>query len=242
MAYEKSKFERMVKEAEQKSVSEMWAVRQHQPLPERIVKTAVGAALQSAVVRERALRYAKTSKDFPGHTRIGEGEDQTVFRRGDRVVKLLHSALQRYPDRSMEDIAHMLQTATDTCKPYMGRMWVPTDFDVVVLPVSGDEAVVARQPYIRSRASYRTMDVLAADPQVPITEKHRFAENAGELHHMTGLHVDVLGPHNVCLSQIGGLVVNDTLPISRELQQEAAKDGRTYGEHAQANLDMLRAA
>lgn len=242
MTYEKSKFELMVKEAERKSLKDMWKVRRHQPLPKRITKMAVGTVLQSSAAREYALKYSKTARDFRGYRRVGEGEDQTVYRKDGEVIKLLYSALRRYPGVKPRDVAETLQVTTDKCKPHMRNIWVPTDFDVVILPVSQEEAVIARQPYMDPRTSYLTMDDLASDSCVPNREKHEFAERMEELHQATGLYVDVLGPNNICLSRTtGGLATLDTIPIGIELQQELRDDGRTYASHVKANIDMLRA-
>ena len=246
MNYTQAKLGVAVAEAEVSSVREMWDARKHQPTTQRRAKAAVGAVLQSKLLRDYALKHVVNNNPYSdyleGYTYLGVGMEQVVYRKGDQVLKFVHDSNGHFNGIDLHDVAEKLQTETDQCKALLGDRWVSTDFDVVTETGSGLSSVVAYQPFIAPEFSFGSMTVLSADTAIPSEEKREFADQLSELHTATLLHADVLGQHNVFATGDARLTILDTIPVDASVQETIAGDGRTVAEHIVERIDLLRAA
>ncbi len=227
----------MLHEAESHSVRRMWEVRAHQPLPQRVAKVAMVMAFRSSTIRGIVRSHPAIENDFPWHELKGEGCEQKVYAKGKKVLKHM-KAMDRYAGMSVDDVAHKLQTNSDRAKEHLGQHWLKTDFDVVVLPFSGERVVVARQPLITPDASYYQPAQLAADTSVDSAAKRDFAEKLQDFHGATGLHADLIGANNV-VSVNRVLVVPDTIPVEASIQAQPYDELSTIGAEIGKRIHLL---
>ena len=232
---------RMLAEAEEHGVRQMWEVRRIHPLPERIAKTGLGLALQSSRVRQMVRSRALKSPDFPGYTFLGAGCEQVAYSNGRDVLKILYNPTS-YADKSPRDLAEKLQQDTDTCRRYIGNGWTSTDFDVEHVRSLDKDAVVSRQPLVGHDLSFNSVEHMLIDRTVPTGPKRELGENILELHHATGLHVDLFGRGNV-VAVSGGLAIVDTIAVIPARQAETdLGTGLPIGEVLTGKASQLAAA
>lgn len=236
-----ARLEKMLFEAENKSVSEIWEVRDGQPLAERLAKTALGSVFQSEYAR-RALRTTMLWRDLPGYHTIGQGDEQIVYRRSKSILKVLHNT-DHYGSMGVEEIAQKLQIDSDKCRDQLGKIWTPTNYDTKVIRSIGQKVVVAEQPFVSQANFHLSMEHLSADAKVSQAAKTEFAEGLGSLHSSTGLQADVVGVNNTASLDDGTIVVIDTIAVDQRRQQDLDQgSGLMIGELIDQKVDLLRAA
>lgn len=229
----------MLAEADSKTLAEMWEVRMHQSAPERAGKVALVASMRQPLIRKCAEMAVDFAHEHLELVRIDEGAEQVVYRRGNRAIKeLKHN--HRHAGMNPDDIAEMLQRASDTSGAIMGDHWTPTDYDVRTSRVTGEKKVIATQPFIRPIESYGSAPELI-NGGASTAEKHLFADRLRELHDRTGWFADIAGPNNV--GRTGhGLQIVDTIPVFPDVQQEVAwRNGQMMGTYIDEQITCLSA-
>lgn len=228
-----------IAEAEEASVQDMWRVRSHQQMIERMAKVALGGVLKNNVVRRYAKEYIQKHCGLEGYEYIGNGMEQTVFRKGSSILKVMHTHIGRYRETPTDAIAEKLQVQSDICRSQLGDTWVPTDFDVLV-DENGTERIVAYQPFIGAAEKFHDMRGITKSRRVDSAQRYVFADQLEELHGNTGLHADILGRYNVLLGADRELAIVDTIPVDGDMQNQVAPDGWSVLKHIKQQITVLR--
>lgn len=228
-----------IAEAEGASVQDMWRARSHQQMIERMAKVALGAALKSNVVRRYAKEYIQKHCGLEGYEYIGNGMEQTVFRKGSSILKVMHTHISKYRETPADTIAEKLQTESDICRSQLGGTWVPTDFDILV-DENGTERIVAYQPFIDAAEKFHNMRGITKSRRVDSAQRYVFADQLEELHGNTGLHADILGRYNVLLGADRELAIVDTIPVDGDMQRRVEPNGQSMLQHIEEQVAVLR--
>lgn len=138
-------------------------------------------------------------------------------------------------------VADGLQKATDKCQSIMGRHWTSTEFDVKTSKRTGEQKVIAIQPFVRSREVYNSVDELIAG-HASADEKHALADALRVLHDETGWYADIAAPGNVSRTE-DGLQIVDTIPVFPDAQQMLTTTGDLrFGAYLDERIERLSAA
>ncbi len=211
-------------EARQLSLRESLKMRQHQPVLERVAKTAVARTVGCSCVQTVASKYvAKYSNNLiRGHGSLrylGSGWEQVVFEDSlsDEVVKLLlrsgHISLKK---RDADVVAEELVDIDRQCAEVAPSIWLPSQMSTV--EVGSKKKIILRQPRMRSalpRGTY-SLDIMK-DNAISPELKRRFAQGVLNIIEKVGVVPDLAGPDNVMYGDHPGLdegiVIVDTIPL-----------------------------